>query len=197
MTDKPGMDADSSHQPYVPPDQSPAEFSLKAVLLGIVFGATYGFGTEALPAPQATLMKVVIEGVLERNLPWLFVGIGVGIALFCEAIKIPSLPFAVGVYLPVSTMVPVFLGGLLRWTIERKPASSEQCMLQRERGILFGSGLFGGEGLLGVGIAAVAVFLKDIPKGVGYDWAGSWAPGLGILALVLLIGVFRRLISKA
>ena len=87
-------------------------------LLGVLTSATFvcitvlflaeatGFGTEELPAPQATLMKLVIEGVLDQNLPWTFVGIGAAIALACELAKIPSLPFAVGVYLPVSTMVP-------------------------------------------------------------------------------------------
>lgn len=161
------------------------------VCLTILFlHRAYGFGTEALPAPQATLMKVVIEGVLERNLPWVFVGIGVGIALVCEVLKIPSLPFAVGVYLPVSTMVPLFFGGLLRWiTLELLPSGQKNSQ-SREKGILFGSGLVGGEGLLGVGIAAMAVFLKAPPQGIGYDWAGAWAPALGILAMVLLFGIF-------
>jgi putative OPT family oligopeptide transporter len=73
----------------------------------ILLDRAFGFGTEAIPAPQATLMKLVIEGVLESSLPWGLVGIGVGIALLCELFRIPSLPFAVGVYLPVTTMVPV------------------------------------------------------------------------------------------
>ncbi|MGD2111386.1 MAG: oligopeptide transporter, OPT family, partial [Phycisphaerae bacterium] len=83
----------------------------------------YGFGSEELPAPQATLMKLVIEGVLQAKLPWVFVGIGVGIALFAEVVRVPSLPFAVGLYLPVSTMVPVFLGGWLRWLMQRRGKS--------------------------------------------------------------------------
>ncbi|KPK36035.1 MAG: peptide transporter, partial [Phycisphaerae bacterium SG8_4] len=153
--------------------------------------------TDELPAPQATLMKVVIEGVLERNLPWLFVGIGVGIALTCEVLRIPSLPFAVGVYLPVSTMVPVFLGGLLRFFAEKKSSDEEETSLRREKGVLLGSGLVGGEGLLGVGIAGVAVILKHAPKGIGYDWADWLAPWLSALALVFLGWTFWRLIRKA
>jgi len=155
----------------------------------------YGFGTDELPAPQATLMKVVVEGVLEQNLPWGFVGMGVGIALICEFLKIPSLPFAVGVYLPVSTMVPVFLGGLLRYVAERQSAASPEAELRRERGVLFGSGLVGGEGLVGVGVAGVAVFLKRAPKGIGYEWAGPLAPALAVLALMLLAWIFWRLIK--
>jgi putative OPT family oligopeptide transporter len=157
----------------------------------------YGFGTDELPAPQATLMKVVVEGVLEQNLPWVFVGMGVGIALICELLKIPSLPFAVGVYLPVSTMVPVFLGGLLRYFAERQSTAGTEAELRRERGVLFGSGLVGGEGLVGVGIAGVAVFLKRAPKGIGYEWAGRLAPALAVLALMLLAGIFWRLIQTA
>jgi putative OPT family oligopeptide transporter len=168
------------------------------VCLTVIFlHKAYGFGTDKLPAPQATLMKVVIEGVLERNLPWLFVGIGVGIALTCEILRIPSLPFAVGVYLPVSTMVPVFLGGLLRYFAEKKSSNEEETSLRREKGVLLGSGLVGGEGLLGVGIAGVAVILQQAPEGIGYDWAGWLAPWLSVLALVLLGWTFWSLIRKA
>ena len=142
---------------------SSAAFVCMAVLL---LDRTYGFGTEELPAPQATLMKVVIEGVLESSLPWGLVGIGVGIALLCELVRIPSLPFAVGVYLPVATMVPVFLGGLLRGNAERTASDDEERAERRERGVLFGSGLVGGEGLLGVGIAIVAARLGGAPQGV-------------------------------
>ena len=139
----------------------------------MLLAETFGFGSAELPAPQATLMKIVIDGVLDQSLPWTLVGIGAGIALVCEALKIPSLPFAVGVYLPVATMTPVFLGGLLRGLFERKAASEEQKTDLRERGILLGSGFVGGEGLLGVGIAAVAFIYGSKPEGVGTSWLGS------------------------
>jgi putative OPT family oligopeptide transporter len=156
----------------------------------------YGFGTDHLPAPQATLMKVVIEGVLQQNLPWFFVALGVGIALICELFRIPSLPFAVGVYLPVTTMVPVFFGGLLRWIAEKRSSSTQQAEERREKGVLFGSGLVGGEGLLGVGIAAVAVFLKRKPEGFGYAWAGDFAQFISIAAFVILVVIFWKTINK-
>ncbi|HUF17714.1 MAG TPA: oligopeptide transporter, OPT family, partial [Thermoanaerobaculia bacterium] len=120
-----------------------AAFVCMAVIL---LDRAYGFGTPELPAPQATLMKLVIEGVLEQSLPWILVLIGVGIALIAEGFKLPTLAFAVGVYLPVATMVPVFLGGLLRYFVEKKAASEEDAAQRKERGILFGSGLVGGEG---------------------------------------------------
>ncbi len=169
---------------------SSATFVCMAVLL---LDKTYGFGTEELPAPQATLMKVVIEGVLQSSLPWGLVGIGVGIALVCELFKIPSLPFAVGVYLPVATMVPVFFGGLLRWTAERRAPDADERAERRERGVLFGSGLVGGEGLLGVGIAMVAARLGRAPAGFGTEWAGAYGQAATALVFALLAFVFWRL----
>lgn len=162
---------------------SSATFVCLAVIL---LDQAYGFGTTELPAPQATLMSLVIEGVLQNSLPWGLVGIGVVIALVAEAFKIPSLPFAVGVYLPVSTMVPLFFGGLLRWRAEGSAASEKEASSRRERGILFGSGLVGGEGLLGVAIAAVAFTRGSAPSGIGFDWAGAAAPWLATAAMVAL-----------
>jgi putative OPT family oligopeptide transporter len=147
-----------------------AVFVCLAVLL---LAETFGFGSAELPAPQATLMKLVIDGVLDQSLPWGLVGLGVGIAVACELLKIPSLPFAVGVYLPVSTMTPIFVGGLLRLWAERSAGDSGEAMERRERGILLGSGFVGGEGLLGVGIAGAAFVLGRRPSGLGTDWLGG------------------------
>jgi hypothetical protein len=96
----------------------------------------------------------------------------------------------VGVYLPVATLFPVFLGGLLRHLAESRAADAQAGLRRRERGILFGSGLVGGEGLLGVGIAAHAVIRRPEAAGEGGAWAGSWSPLLVLLALVLLAGLF-------
>ena len=175
----------------------------------VLLDKSYGFGTDELPAPQATLMKLVIEGVLEQKLPWMFVGIGVSIAMMAEALRIPSLPFAVGVYLPVSTMVPVFLGGGLRWLMQRGATSDEQKARRRERGVLFGSGLVGGEGLLGVAIAGVVFYQKitaddptqdlPLPLEVGQTWATRLAETMNVPALaevlpsVLAVVVFAAL----
>ncbi len=162
----------------------------------LLLDKAYGFGSAELPAPQATLMKLVIEGVLQAKLPWLLVGIGGAIALIAEAFRIPSLPFAVGVYLPVSTMVPVFLGGMLRRLIERAGKNEDDRVARRERGVLLGSGLVGGEGLLGVAIAGV-VFWQSVQAGagerpplpflIGYDWASPAVTEL--LALAAFAGL--------
>ena len=147
-----------------------AVFVCLAVLL---LAETFGFGSTELPAPQATLMKLVIDGVLDQSLPWGLVAVGVGIAVACELLRIPSLPFAVGVYLPVSTMTPIFLGGLIRWWAERSARQVEEAGERRERGILLGSGFVGGEGLLGVAIAGAAFVLGRRPLGLGTEWLGS------------------------
>ncbi len=157
---------------------------------------SYGFGTSEIPAPQATLMKIVIEGVLEQSLPWGLVGIGVVIAVVAELFRIPSLAFAVGVYLPVSTMVPVFLGGCMRHLAEKGAGEGDAASV-RERGVLFGSGLVGGEGLLGVAIALVAVFLGRAPASVGHEWAGAGAQWLGLGAFTLLAVIFWRVVQRS
>ena len=172
-----------------------------AVFVGlaiILLHEAFGFGSAELPAPQATLMKLVIDGVLDQQLPWGLVAIGVGIALVCEVLKVPSLPFAVGVYLPVSTMTPIFVGGLLRMWMERSARDETEDGQRRERGILLGSGFVGGEGLLGVGIAAVAFVQGRKPAGIGTDWLGpDWLAMLaGTLAFGLLAAWFVWLIRS-
>jgi putative OPT family oligopeptide transporter len=137
-----------------------------------------GLGGPELPAPQATLMKLVIDGVLEQNLPWLLIALGVVIGLAASAFRMPVLAFAVGVYLPLETMAAVFLGGLLRYVLTRgkSPAEAER---RREQGVLFGSGLVGGGGLTGV-VLALWVALRGGQRIEGY------APELPVVAEELL-----------
>jgi putative OPT family oligopeptide transporter len=125
-----------------------------------------GLGGPELPAPQSVLMKLVIDGVLDQNLPWALIFIGVGIAIAAALVRIPVLPFAVGVYLPLYTMAAVFLGGLMRHflTSGKPPETAERL---REQGVLFGSGLVGGGGLTGV-ILAIWVSARGGEKIVGY-----------------------------
>ncbi|MDX1582212.1 MAG: oligopeptide transporter, OPT family [Thermoanaerobaculia bacterium] len=166
----------------------------------IMLDKGFGFGTQELPAPQATLMKLVIEGVLQASLPWGLVLIGVAIAIVVELLRIPSLPFAVGVYLPVATMVPVFLGGLLRFFVEKRAKSETDRDERAERGVLFGSGLVGGEGLMGVVISAAAALAigrgVEPWKGIGTGWAGAAAPFVAALFFAGLIILFWRLSVK-
>jgi putative OPT family oligopeptide transporter len=168
-----------------------ATFVCLSVLL---LAETFGFGSAELPAPQATLMKLVIDGVLDQNLPWGLVGLGVGLAVIAELFKIPSLPFAVGVYLPVSTMTPIFLGGMLKWWLERSSKDEAQAVDRRDKGVLLGSGFVGGEGLLGVAIAGVAFVQGARPAGIGMDWMGPhWlANVISFLAFMLFATWFVK-----
>ncbi len=165
-----------------------------------LLGETFGFGTEELPAPQAMLMKTVVEGVLQANLPWGLVFIGAGLALVAELLGIKPLAFAVGIYLPLSTMVPVFLGGVIRRIVDHHSRDDEALLeSRRDQGVLFSSGLIAGEGLLGVAIAFYAFFYGK-PSGLGIDWPGHMGEivsfllfmGLGFYLLRMAYGKWRR-----
>ncbi len=153
----------------------------------LVLNRAYTFGSTDLPAPQATLMKTVIEGVLSGEIPWGLVLTGAAFGAVAELCSIPSLPFAVGLYLPISTMTPIFVGGCIRQGIERRYRKDEEQLRDRkEQGILFGSGLIAGEGLMGVGIALYA-FFRGKPEGIGAAWLGSFGD-LFSLALFAMLG---------
>ena len=166
----------------------------------LLLAQAYGFGGEELPAPQAMLMRLVIDGVLAQSLPWTLVALGAGIAIVVDLLRIPSLPFAVGVYLPLSTMMPVFLGGLVRLILQRRAATDEERVARRDRGILLGSGLVGGEGLIGVviaGAAGWAVSRGQTPWSLGFAWAGAAADWLALALFVALIAVFWRRVAPS
>jgi uncharacterized oligopeptide transporter (OPT) family protein len=128
---------------------------------------------------------------LDQNLPWALIGIGAGIAVIAELFKVPSLPFAVGVYLPVSTMTPIFLGGMLKLWLERSSKDEEQAVERRDKGVLLGSGFVGGEGLFGVAIAGAAFILGSRPGGIGMGWLGpEWLAGSVSFAVFLLFAAW-------
>jgi putative OPT family oligopeptide transporter len=138
-------------------------------------GKAYGFGTEEMPAPQATLMKTVLDGVLGADLDWRLVGIGAVFAVLVVFLKVPPLPFAVGMYLPLYTMTPVFIGGMIRHVIEKKYGQDKEKVERgKDQGILLGSGLIAGEGLMGVVIAAIAVITSQKPKFFEILYPAEW-----------------------
>ncbi len=126
-------------------------------------GKAYGFGSDALPAPQATLMKTVLDGVLGGDLRWDLVGIGAAFAVVVTFFRIPPLAFAVGMYLPLSTMTPVFIGGMIRHFVDKRHKVKDE-EKGKDQGILLGSGFIAGEGLMGVVIAVFAVAMSKTPK---------------------------------
>lgn len=134
---------------------------VSAIAIGAILyllNAAYGFGTEELGAPQAMMMKMVVEGVMNGNLPWALVFTGVFIAIFIQILGLPVLPIAIGIYLPISLSAPIMVGGIIRLIVEKTKyidADAKEGAIQS--GILYSSGLIAGEGILGIIIAVLAV----------------------------------------
>ena len=155
----------------------------------------WGYGSTELPAPQAMLMKMVVEGVMEGNLPWTLVFAGAGIGVAAEILRIPVLPFAVGIYLPIHLSVPIMTGGLVRLWFEKRRCRSEEARRDTvERGVLYTSGMIAGEGLIGILLAVFAI----IP--VGKDAAGeavSLGSAIDLSRLTSGLGGWAALLSLA
>ena len=136
------------------------------VVSALVIGVTtlylhdvFGIGSEDIAAPQATLMATIIKGLLSQNLPWGLVLVGVFVAVTLELCGIHSLSFAVGAYLPIATTAPIFVGGLVRWWVERSSGTKEESDLGA--GTLFSSGLIAGGSICGI-LFAVLVGTETI-----------------------------------
>lgn len=152
-----------------------------------------GFGSEQLSAPQASLMKMVIEGVMGGTLPWVLIFLGVFIAIVVEILGIPILAFAIGLYLPIHLSTPIMVGGLVRWVVEKKVkyGSKEEKKDSVDKGVLYSAGMIAGEGIVGIFLAVLAVF--NIDKvidlsgiyGNNFQTAGNW---VGLIVFALLIG---------
>lgn len=134
---------------------------ISAITIGAVLyllDTAWGFGSKDIPAPQATLMKLVVEGVMNGNLPWPLIFAGASIGLAVEVLGIPILPFAVGLYLPIHLSAGIMVGGLIRlFTEKRKKSTEAEKKAQVDRGVLYTSGLIAGEGLVGVLLAILAI----------------------------------------
>lgn len=129
-----------------------------------LLNAAWGYGSAELPAPQATLMKMVVEGVMGGNLPWPLVFCGVALAVVVEIIGIPVLPFAVGCYLPLHLSAAIMVGGVVNlYFSRRKNIPAEEKQKSMEHGILYASGLIAGEGIVGILLAVFAI----VPFGTG------------------------------
>ncbi len=164
----------------------------------------WGFGSEELAAPQATLMKMVVEGILGGNLPWSLIMIGVCLAVVVEIIGIPVLPFAIGVYLPVQLNACIMVGGLIRLFVD-KMKNEERRKEATSNGILFCSGMIAGEGLVGILLALLAVCqVSDFLDLSGVIALPEWASSIGSLVIFALIilcflkfGVLKKTDKKA
>ena len=150
----------------------------------------WGFGSAELAAPQATLMKMIIEGVMQGNLPWALVFIGVFIAVVAEVVGIPVLPFAIGVYLPVHLNACIMVGGLVRLVLDKLKRNEDEKKKIVNDGVLFCSGMIAGEGLVGILLALFAVFgwdkIVDISRFLGLNETYANIASLAVFGLVIL-----------
>ena len=154
----------------------------------VLLNKAWGFGTRELSAPQATLMKMIVEGVMDGNLPWALVFIGMFTALVVEILQIPVLPVAIGLYLPLELSTTVMLGGVVRYLADQGVFGRRAS--DTDSGTLFCSGMIAGEGIVGIILALFAVAgLAD-----RLDLSGSLNLGL-IGALVLLAALLLAVLA--
>jgi putative OPT family oligopeptide transporter len=161
----------------------------------LLLGQAFTFGSPELPAPQATLMKTVIEGVLAGSLPWGLVGSGGALAVCALVAGLPGLSFAVGIYLPLGTLAPVYVGGIVRRVVEaRRPGKPPES----DPGVLAASGMIAGEGLAGVLIAFLVAGsgrftgLRDALTGVHFaakDFTHLTGVAATVLGIVVVLAV--------
>ena len=155
----------------------------------IIMNDTYGFtGENALIAPQANAMAAVIKPLMTGGVtPWLLYGIGAGLILVLTLINVPALPFALGMFIPMSLNAPLVVGGLANWAVNRHK-NADKAKANNNRGTLIASGFIAGGALMGVVSAIIAFTGVDLTL---TDWAGSMgAEYLGIVMYVAIIGYF-------
>lgn len=172
-------------------------------LLGVVVSAlsvgfvlyllneAWGYGTEELPAAQATMMKMLVEGIMNAELPWGLILTGVFIAVAVEILKVPVMPFAVGMYLPFSLSAGIMAGGAIRFIVERIKGTDREKKERTDRGVLFTSGLIAGEGIIGILLAVLTVFEVDIARKFSLPQPVSLIIFLGLLFIL-----FRQCMKK-
>lgn len=157
----------------------------------LLLNHAYGFGTKALPAPKAVLMKMIIEGIMNASMPWDLIFIGVASAVVMELLGVESLAVAVGVYLPVHISASIFLGGVVRWVVSRARRNSESVRDDiAERGILAASGLIAGESLVGILLAVLVSVKVKLPTN---PLLGGWVSLVLYLFLAVWLGWVARI----
>lgn len=167
-------------------------FTIGGVLL--LLNNAWEFGSEALSAPQATLMKMITEGVMNGNLPWSLVFIGMFIGIVIEILGIPILPVAIGLYLPLELSATIMVGGAARWFVDKRSSEKEK-KNEASGGILFCSGLIAGEGLVGILLAILAV----VGVSDALDLSGTVNLGLAgavVLLVIMVLCVLKFAMTK-
>lgn len=164
---------------------------LGVVVSGLAIGgvlyllnAAWGYGTAEIPAPQAQLMKMIVEGIMGGNLPWGLVFVGVFLAICLEILRIPVMPFAIGLYLPIYLNATIMIGGIVRGLLDRRKGVDEKTKTaQATDGTLYCAGMIAGEGLVGILLAIFAVV------GVSVDMSGVVSFGNigGVVLMIIMI----------
>ena len=162
---------------------------LGVVVSGLAIGgvlylldAAWGYGTADVPAPQAGLMKMIVEGIMGGNLPWTLVFVGVCLAIGLEILRIPVMPFAIGLYLPIYLNATIMIGGVVRMFMDgRKKVDAKTKERQVTDGTLYCAGMIAGEGLVGIFLAILAVAGVTIPSFISFGNIG------GVVIMILMI----------
>ena len=164
---------------------------LGVVVSGLAIGgvlylldAAWGYGTAEIPAPQAQLMKMIVEGIMGGNLPWGLVFVGVFLAICLEILRIPVMPFAIGLYLPIYLNATIMIGGIVRGLLDsRKGVDEKTKTAQSTDGTLYCAGMIAGEGLVGILLAIFAVV------GISLDMSGVVSLGNigGVVLMIIMI----------
>ncbi|WP_456081379.1 OPT family oligopeptide transporter [Mediterraneibacter sp.] len=153
----------------------------------------WGYGTEKIPAAQATMMKMLVEGIMNGELPWALIFIGVFIAIVVEILHMPVMPFAVGMYLPFSLSAGIMAGGVVRILVEKKKGTEKEKKARTDRGLLFTSGMIAGEGIIGILLAIFAVLKIDSKIILPFQ-----LPQIGSLILfIALLALLYKVCMKA
>ena len=149
-----------------------------------LLNAAWGYGGAEVPAPQATLMKMIVEGIMGGNLPWNLVFVGVFLAIALEILRIPVMPFAIGLYLPIYLNASIMIGGVVRMFMDhRKNVDEETKTKQTTDGTLYCAGMIAGEGLVGILLAIFAVFGINVSIGESVNFGNIG----GVVLMVIMI----------
>lgn len=152
----------------------------------------WGFGSAEIPAPQATLMKMIVEGIMDAKLPWVLVFMGVFLALALEVLRVPVMPFAIGLYLPIYLSCGIMVGGVVRLFLDKKKEAEAKKKEMISNGTLYCAGMIAGEGLVGILMAVLAIVkvgdnsIGDIIGGL-FNLSGAAGNIVGLIVLALMI----------
>lgn len=152
----------------------------------------WGFGSAEIPAPQATLMKMIVEGIMDAKLPWVLVFMGVFLALALEVLRVPVMPFAIGLYLPIYLSCGIMVGGVVRLFLDKKKEAEAKKKEMISNGTLYCAGMIAGEGLVGILMAVLAI-IKVGDNSIGaiigglFNLSGAAGNIVGLVVLALMI----------